>query len=61
MSNILTFLKEVKVELAKVSWPTKRQTVIFTLVVIGVSLFFAVILGVLDIFYEFLIDKFLIR
>lgn len=60
MDRILTFLKEVKVELAKVSWPTRKQTAIYTIIVIGVSLFFAVILGVLDIFYEFLVDKFLI-
>jgi len=61
MERILTFLKEVKVELAKVSWPTRKQTAIYTLIVIGVSLFFAVILGVLDIFYEFLVNKFLVR
>lgn len=60
MNSILTFLKEVRIELAKVSWPTNKQIVLYTLVVIGVSLFFAVILGVLDIFYEFLVNKFLI-
>ena len=59
MEKIITFLKEVKVELAKVSWPTRKQTTMYTLIVIGVSLFFAVILGVLDIFYEFLVNKFL--
>ena len=60
MEKILTFLKEVRTELAKVSWPTNKQIVLYTMIVIGVSLFFAVILGVLDIFYEFLVDKFLI-
>ena len=61
MNSILTFLKEVRIELAKVSWPTNKQIVLYTLIVIGVSLFFAVILGVLDIFYEFLVNKFLIN
>jgi preprotein translocase subunit SecE len=61
INKISTFLREVRVELAKVSWPTKRQTAVYTGIVIGVSLFFAVILGVLDIFYEYLIDKFLIK
>lgn len=61
MNSILTFLKEVRVELAKVSWPTNKQIAIYTAIVIGVSLFFAVILGVLDIFYEFLVNKFLIN
>lgn len=61
MNSILTFLKEVRIELAKVSWPTNKQIVLYTLIVIGVSLFFAVILGALDIFYEFLVNKFLIH
>lgn len=61
MNSILTFLKEVRIELAKVSWPTNKQIVLYTIIVIGVSLFFAVILGVLDIFYEFLVNKFLIN
>lgn len=61
MEKLITFLKEVRIELAKVSWPTNKQIVLYTLIVIGVSLFFAVILGVLDVFYEFLVDKFLIN
>ena len=61
MEKILTFLKEVRTELAKVSWPTNKQIVLYTMIVIGVSLFFALILGVLDIFYEFLVNKFLIN
>ena len=61
MSKVTTFLKEVRVELAKVSWPTRKQIIVYTAVVIGLSLFFAVILGVLDIFYEFLINKFLVK
>ena len=61
MDKIITFLKEVRVELAKVSWPTRKQIIVYTTVVIGLSLFFAVILGVLDIFYEFLINKFLVK
>ena len=61
MDKIITFLKEVRIELAKVSWPTRKQIIVYTTVVIGLSLFFAVILGVLDIFYEFLINKFLVK
>ena len=61
MDKIITFLKEVKVELAKVSWPTRNQTVLYTLVVIGFSLFVAVFLGLLDFGYKFIIDKFLLK
>jgi len=61
MDKIITFFKEVKVELAKVSWPTRKQTVVYTLVVIGISLFMAVFLGLLDFGYKFIIDKFLLN
>lgn len=61
MDKIITFLKEVRVELAKVSWPTRNQTVLYTLVVIGISLFVAVFLGLLDFGYKTIIDKFLLK
>jgi len=60
MNKIINFLKEVRVELAKVSWPTRKQMVVYTGIVIGLSLFFALILGLFDMLYEFLINKFLI-
>ena len=61
MDKIITFLKEVRVELAKVSWPTRNQTVLYTLVVIGISLFMALFLGLLDFGYKTIIDKFLLK
>ncbi len=57
----MQFLKEVRVELAKVSWPTRNQTILYTLVVIGISLFMAVFLGLLDFGFKFIIDKFLLN
>lgn len=42
------YFKEVRVEMAKVKWPTKNDTVNYTIVVIGVSLAVAAFLGVLD-------------
>lgn len=61
MDKITQFLKEVRVELAKVSWPTRNQTVLYTLVVIGISVFMAVFLGLMDFGYKFIIDKFLLK
>ena len=46
--KILKFLKEVKVEMGKVSWPTREELISSTAVVIVVSLIFAVIVGTLD-------------
>lgn len=61
MSNITNFLKEVKVELAKVNWPTKQQTVLYTLVVIGMSVVTALFLGMIDLGFQKILDKFLIK
>jgi len=60
LPKITTFLKEVKVELKKVNWPTKQETIKYTLIVIGVSLVVAIFLGGLDFIFTWLIDKFIL-
>ena len=42
LNKIITFLKETRVELKKVNWPTRRETIKYTLIVLGVSLGVAV-------------------
>lgn len=46
--KMLKFIKEVKVEMGKVSWPTREELISSTAVVVVVSLMFAVIVGALD-------------
>ena len=48
-NKVLTFLREARVELKKVVWPSRKQLIQHTLVVIGVSFVVAVILGAIDI------------
>jgi preprotein translocase subunit SecE len=60
LGKIITFLKEVRVELKKVNWPTKNETIKYTLIIIGVSLAVAVFLGGLDFIFTWLISKFII-
>jgi len=60
LTKIVTFLKETKVELKKVNWPTKKQSVNYTLIVIGVSLAVAVFLGGLDFLFTWIISNFLL-
>jgi preprotein translocase subunit SecE len=43
------FFEEVSVELKKVSWPTRQQTVNATVVVITVAFIVAFFLGIVDI------------
>lgn len=62
MPNIITFLKEVKEELDKVAWPTREQTIRYTILVILVTVGVGAFLGGLDylltIFTAFLIDNY---
>lgn len=44
----LSFLKEVRAELAKVIWPTKTEAIRLTAVVIGVSVGVGLYIGLLD-------------
>lgn len=60
MPKIKQFLKEVKIEMKKVSWPTKKELVQSTWVVIIGIIFFAILIGLLDrIFFGIL--KLIIR
>ena len=45
----------------KVKWPTKNQTVNYTLVVIGVSVVVAAFLGALDYIFSLGLNFFLFR
>ncbi len=58
--KIATFLKEVKLEIRKVNWPTRRQTIRYTLIVLGISLVIAVFLGGLDYLFTMLLEKFIL-
>ncbi len=49
MNKITKFLQEVRTELLKVSWPTRTQAINMTLTVLGVSIFFALYVGVIDL------------
>jgi preprotein translocase subunit SecE len=46
--KIVRFLKEAKVELKKVTWPTPRQTLASTSVVIIVVIIVSIYLGIVD-------------
>ncbi len=48
MNTIITFLGEVRSEMAQVKWPTKSRTIKYSWLVIGVSIATAIYLGVMD-------------
>ena len=57
--SISTYLQETKVELSHVAWPTRKQSAIFTLVVIAVSLFVSFFLGFFDLLFSKILSFFI--
>jgi preprotein translocase subunit SecE len=57
MNRVIQFLKEAQIELKKVTWPTRQETIHSTLTVIVVSGAIAVFLGILDFIFQFVLDK----
>ena len=60
LNKIITFLKEVRLEIKKVNWPTKQETLRYTLIVIGISVAVAIFLGSLDFIFSTLLSKFIL-
>ena len=62
MPNIINFLKEVKEELGKVVWPSREQTIRYTVLVIIVAVAVGLFLGALDyiltVFTDFLLKNY---
>jgi len=59
-NKAITFLKEVRLEMGKVNWPTRRQTIRYTLIVVGISAIVGAFLGALDFIFVFLLNKFVL-
>lgn len=56
----VNFIKEARIELKKVTWPTRRQTLRYTVAVILMSLAVAAFLGGLDMLFTFLLNSFVL-
>ncbi len=58
--SLITYLKDTQGELKHVSWPTRNQTVAFTVVVVLISVFISFFLGFFDYLLKLVIEKFVI-
>ena len=52
VNAVSLFLREVKVELKKVTWPTKKQLIAYTLVVFVTVFMVATLIWVIDSFFS---------
>jgi len=60
-NKIISFLKEVRLEMKKVNWPSRQETTKYTLIIIGVCVVVAIYLGGLDLLFTSLLEKFIYR
>ncbi|BCX15024.1 MAG: hypothetical protein KatS3mg088_707 [Patescibacteria group bacterium] len=61
MGKIIDYLKGVQLELSKVTWPKKEETIRLTLTVIVFSAIVAGYVGVLDFLFTSLLAKIFTR
>ncbi|MCK4474151.1 preprotein translocase subunit SecE [Candidatus Parcubacteria bacterium] len=60
LNKIISFIKEAQLEMKKVNWPSREETIRYTLIVIGISLAVAAFLGGLDYIFTILLNKFVL-
>lgn len=61
MTKMIAFFRDVRVELAKVTWPTRAELVRYTSIVIAMSLVVAAFLGAWDFIFQYLLKTFIIK
>jgi preprotein translocase subunit SecE len=59
VSRIGPFLREVQIELKKVSWPDRRQLIEATRTIIIVVLVIAGLIAIMDLFFQFVFVDFI--
>ena len=57
ISKLISFLKEVRLEMKKVNWLTRQEVLRHTIIVVVFSLSVAIYLGTLDIVFQFILSK----
>lgn len=60
-NRLISYFREAREELKKVVWPSGRETRNNTLLVIGISVFVSLFLGLLDILFSYLMTTFYIK
>lgn len=59
--KLTEYIKETKGEMKHVNWPTKSQTLNYTLLVIGVSVVTAIILSIADYVFGMGLEKLILN
>jgi len=60
MNKLVNYIKDTQGELKHVSWPTQKQTIVFTVLIIVISFIVAALLGIFDFIFTTGLDRFVI-
>ncbi|HET8574699.1 MAG TPA: preprotein translocase subunit SecE [Candidatus Paceibacterota bacterium] len=61
MDKLINYLKDSRAELTHVSWPTRRQTIAHTAIVVAATLFVAGFIAIFDYGFAEAIRNFLLH
>lgn len=54
---MMNYLRDVRAEMKHVSWPSRSLTVVYTIVVVVVSVAVAIYLGILDYLFRLAVEQ----
>lgn len=57
MSRLTDYIMETREEMKHVSWPTKNQTILFTILVVVISLVVSAYLGLFDYLFQIVLKN----
>ncbi len=57
--KVVDYIKETRVELKHVSWPTRRQAIFYTIIVILIAIGTGLFLGLFDFIFTTLLKQFI--
>ena len=57
MDNITKYFKDTAAELKQVTWPTQRQAMLYTALVIGISIVVSLFMGLFDYVFSGIISS----
>jgi preprotein translocase subunit SecE len=60
IQNLIDYIKASRAELKHANWPTRKETIRFTGLVIGVSIAVAFFLGSADMLFAYLLERFVL-
>jgi len=58
--KLIDYLRDTRGELKHVKWPSRKDTIRFTVIVIIISIFVALYLGFFDFIFGYIIDKLIV-